>query len=205
MLFYFLNSHPAARASLTSELDQVFGPDSQSAATRIRASPRLLNNLLYTTAAIKETLRLFPPANTVRVGNPSVSVIDSNGIAYPTEPLPGTVVWPDSWVIGRDEKMFPEPRRFIPERWIAGLSKWPVPPPAAFRAFERGPRNCIGMEFGMLEVKVVAAMCVRDFEFVPGYAEDAPAVNGEKCYQMLFGSAKPKSGVPGRMVRLRPD
>lgn len=89
----------------------------------------------------------------------------------------------------------------MPERWIPEESPYPAPPPGAFRAFERGPRNCIGSEFGTLEIKVVMALTLRDFVFVPGYDEDALKVDGEPCYQMLFGSAKPKSSVPGTLVR----
>jgi len=57
----------------------------------------------------------------------------------------------------------------------------------------------------MLEIKVVMALTLRDFEFEPVYEEGAPEVDGEKCYQMLFGSAKPKSGVPGRVRRVGVD
>jgi hypothetical protein len=53
-----------------------------------------------------------------------------------------------------------------------------------------------------LEIKVVMALTLRDFDFEPAYEPEAPDVDGEKCYQMLFGSAKPKGGVPGRMRRV---
>ncbi|KAF2663601.1 cytochrome P450 [Microthyrium microscopicum] len=216
MLFYFLHHNPSVRDSLIAELNAVFPATSSnpstSAATaaKIRADPYVLNALPYTTATIKETLRLFPPANTVRVGTPDSFITDpATNTQYPTHDW---VVWPDSYVIGRDEQYYPEPLRFAPERWLPASeasrvqsdgSPWPIPPAGAFRAFERGPRNCIGAEFGMLEVKVVAAMCVREYEFVPGFKEGDACVDGEPCYQMLFGSAKPKGSVPGKMVRVK--
>ena len=182
MLFYFLSSNPTVRATLTNELNRTLGLTTASAAAAIRKDPYILNSLPYTTATIKETLRLFPPANTVRIGSPNVPLVDpTTGASYPTT---NCVVWPDSWVIGRDERYFPEPLRFAPERWIADVSPWPLPPAGAFRAFERGPRNCIGSEYGMLEVKVVVAICVREFEFVPGYGKDDARVDGEPCYQV---------------------
>jgi cytochrome P450 len=182
MLFYFLAQNPSARATLTTELDSVLGTSSASAAQAIRRDPYILNSLPYTTAVIKETLRLFPPANTVRIGSPSVLITDPNtNEQYPTDNF---VVWPDSYVIGRDEQYFPAPLRFVPERWLADMSEWPLPPPGAFRAFERGPRGCIGGEFGMLEIKVVVAIVVREFEFVTGYEKGCLNVDGDPCYQV---------------------
>jgi cytochrome P450 len=199
MIYYFLSFNPTVRAKACSELDEVFGKSIDESAKRIRDDPHLLNRMPYCTGVIKETLRLFPPANTVRVGSPDVFITDpETGEKFPTYDW---VVWPDSYVLGRHEKYFPEPQRFIPERWTEN-PPFPVPPAGAFRPFERGPRNCIGMEFGMLELKVVMALCLREFEFVPGYTEDADSVEGEKCYQMLFGSAKPKSSVPGTVKKV---
>lgn len=53
-----------------------------------------------------------------------------------------------------------------------------------------------------MEIKVVMALTLRDFDFEPSYEPRVPDVDGEKYYQMLFGSAKPKSGVPGRIRRI---
>jgi cytochrome P450 len=199
MIFYFLASNPVVRGKACAELDEVFGPSLSGTAQKIREDPYILNRLTYNMAVMKEALRLFPPANTVRVGSPSVSITDpATGERYPTYDW---VVWPDSYVIGRHEKYFPSPLEFMPERWIPEVSPFPMPPPGAFRAFERGPRNCIGGEFGTLEIKVVMALTLRDYVFVPGYDEDALRVDGEPCYQMLFGSAKPKMSVPGTVVK----
>jgi hypothetical protein len=63
--FYSLNTHPSAHARLDAELDAVLGPSATSPAT-LKASPRLINAFPYTTAVFKETLRIFPPASTMR-------------------------------------------------------------------------------------------------------------------------------------------
>lgn len=197
MIFYFLSKNPSVREKAIAELDGVFGPDLQKTAEMIRNDPYVLNKLPYNHAVMKEALRLFPPANTVRVGSPSIQITDpTTGKQYPTHDW---VVWPDSYVLGRDERYFPKPECFIPERYLPN-SAFPPIPAGAWRAFERGPRNCIGSEFGTLEIKVVMALTLRDFEFEPAYKENAPEVNGDPCYQMLFGSAKPKDGVPGRVT-----
>ena len=199
MIFYFLSKNQQVRRKACDELDEVFGPDVQTTAAKIRQDPHILNKLPYNHAVMKEALRLFPPANTVRVGSPSVNITDpKTGKRYPTYDW---VVWPDSWVLGRDERYFPKPNSFIPERYLPD-SPFPPIPAGAWRAFERGPRNCIGSEFGTLEIKVVMSLTLRDFAFAPAYAEDATKVDGDPCYQMLFGSAKPKGGVPGRVQKV---
>lgn len=198
MLFYFLSRNPSVRRKAAAELDFLFGTNLTNSAQKIRDDPYIMNKMPYCYAIIKETLRLFPPANTVRIGSPEVDIIDpKDGQSYPTYDW---VVWPDSYVLGRDERYFPRPLEFIPERYLPN-SPFPPIPPGAWRAFERGPRNCIGSEFGMLEIKVVVALTLRDFDFEPAYAKDAPTIDGEPIYQMLFGSAKPKGNVRGRMKR----
>ncbi|KAF2402988.1 cytochrome P450 [Trichodelitschia bisporula] len=202
MLFYYLSTAPHAVSTLRAELSTTFPPTTAETAARIRADPYILNSLPYATACIKETLRLFPPANTVRIGSPSVHITDpGTGATYPTLPRPGTVVWPDAYVLGRDDAYFPRATEFLPERWLpeSPVAQAPV---GAWRPFERGPRNCIGSEFGVMEVKVVVALCAREFEFEAVWPEGVADVDGERCYQMLFGSAKPKGGVPGRMKRM---
>jgi len=169
MIFYFLSKNPSVREKAVTELNEVFGSDFLTTAAMIRDDPYVLNKLPYNHAIMKEVLRLFPPANTVRVGSPSVQIIDPNtGKDYPTN---NWVVWPDSYVLGRDERYFPEPESFIPERYMPDSPFLPIPA-GAWRAFERGPRNCIGSEFGVLEIKVVMALTLRDFDFEPAYEKN---------------------------------
>jgi cytochrome P450 len=199
MIFYFLSKNPSAREKACKELDEVFGSSIHAAAQKIREDPHVLNRLLYNHAVMKEVLRLFPPANTVRVGSPSIYITDpSTGEQFPTYDW---CVWPDSYVLGRDERYFPEPKRFMPERFLPE-SPFPDIPPGAWRPFEKGPRNCIGSEFGTLEIKVVMALTLRDFDFEPCYQDDAINIDGEPCYQMLLVSAKPKNGCPGKIKKV---
>jgi cytochrome P450 len=199
MIFYYLSKNPAARAKACRELDEVFGLELQAAADKIRKDPYVLNQLPYNHAVLKETLRLFPPANTVRVGSPEIFITDpETNEKYPTYDW---CVWPDAYVLGRDERYFPQPDSFMPERFLPE-SPFPEIPTGAWRPFERGPRNCIGSEFGTLEVKVVMALTLRDFDFEPVYAKDVLTVDGDPCYQQLLVSAKPKGNCPGRVKRI---
>lgn len=81
-------------------------------------------------------------------------------------------------------------------------------------AFSKGPRNCIGQELALLELKMVLAMTVARFDFADafdelegevlrsdgsGYKAETGGVQeqwGEKAYQIQLGTAKPREGMP---------
>ena len=80
------------------------------------------------------------------------------------------------------------------------------PVKGAWRAFEFGPRNCVGQELSLLEIKIVLAMTIRRFEVRAVYREwerekgmRARSVSGEKGYQVLDGTNRPRGGFPCRV------
>ena len=55
---------------------------------------------------------------------------------------------------------------YRPERWLVDETQTNNPADRdAFMAFAKGPRNCIGQELAMLELKMVLAMTIRQFDF----------------------------------------
>lgn len=202
--FHLLSTHPSTRRLLIAELDRVLGPDYRKAALRITEEPRILNQLLYTLAVIKETLRLYPPASSTRSGEPGFSIYGPNGLQYPTN---GFLVWSNHLAIHRDPSCWPEPNNFLPERWLAEKGDRLYPVKGAWRAFEFGSRNCIGQELAMLELKIVLAMTTREFEIKSTYEEwdklkpgrGPKTVNGDRAYQILSGSAHPNDKLPCRV------
>ena len=83
--YHLLYTTPACLAKIRAERDLIFGTDLSSVSTAISKSPHLLNQLPYTSAIIKKTLRLFPPASNLRDGAPGVDLVDDDGTRYPTE------------------------------------------------------------------------------------------------------------------------
>jgi cytochrome P450 len=65
---YQLSQHPTALARLRKECEDIFGKDMSKTGDMIKADPYLLNKMKYGDAVVRETLRIFPPANTVRIG-----------------------------------------------------------------------------------------------------------------------------------------
>jgi cytochrome P450 len=84
---YLLSKDPAALTKIRAEHDEVFGRDVSSAAQMLKERPQLINQLTYTTAVIRETLRLLAPASGMRGGLPHVYLCDKNGNKFPTEGL----------------------------------------------------------------------------------------------------------------------
>ena len=202
--FHLLSTYPSIRRSLIAEHDQVLGLEHNQTASRISEKPQLLNQLSYTLAVIKETLRLYPPASSNRSGEPGYSIAGPDGLQLPTY---GFLVWSNSYAIHRDAKYWPEPNNFLPERWLVDEGHRLYPPKGVYRPFEFGPRNCIGQELAMLELKIVLTMTVREFEIKSVYDEwdrlhptkGPKTLNGDRAYQILNGAAHPSDGLPCRV------
>jgi len=178
--FYLLHRYPDVRKKLDAELNTFFPPGT-SAAEKIRQDPYVANRLEYTTAVLRETMRLFPPASTLRA--PDASTVHKTIIDPKTKnqyPMMGTHIWPVIHLINRNKRFFPEPTKFIPERFIQSQTPFPEAElfteagKDAFRPFEKGPRNCIGQELAMLEGRIILALTSREFDFVLEYPGEEP-------------------------------
>lgn len=202
---YLLHQNPETLVRLRAEHDEVFGQALSQTASKITQEPHLLNQLPYTTAVIKETLRLFPPATSVRQGAEGVDLIDKEGNQYPTANCMVFVLHP---AIQRDPANFVRAREFVPDRWLVG-SEDPLYPnvKGAWRAFEYGPRNCIAQLQVMVVLKAILALTVREFDIIPSYDEwDAKhprkgikTVDGIRAYQIDEGAAHPADHFPCRV------
>lgn len=202
--FHLLSKNPSIRQSLIAEHNDVFGQEYNQTASLICGNPHLLNQLPYTLAVIKETLRLYPPASSTRRGEENYFINGLDGRHLPTNEF---LIWINAYSIHHDPTYWPEPDEFIPERWLVPERHRLYPLKGAYRPFEFGPRNCIGQELAMLELKVVLVMTVREFDIVTVYEEwdqlhprkDPKHLNGNRAYQVLNGSAHPSDGLPCRV------
>jgi cytochrome P450 len=145
--WYLLATYPEAQAKLQDEVDRVLARRLPTAAD--------VNQLAFTNRAVRETLRLYPPAwvlsrraaETVVIGGYSVPV-GSNVIVSP-------------WVTHRDARFFPDPLAFEPDRWTAENEQ--SPPKFAYFPFGGGPRACIGNNFALMEATLLLAAVAQRY------------------------------------------
>ena len=209
-ILYLLSIHPDILNRVRAEHDKVLGSGPSLAANQICEAPYLLNQLPYTTAALKESMRLFPAASTTRRGEPSFTISDPrSGLHYAADP--DMLIWLVSHACHRDPAFWPRVNEFLPERWLAKEGEELYPKPGAWRPFELGPRACIGKELSLLELKIVLCLVARQFEISAAYEElDAEigmkrnktvkTIDGERAYQV--GKGEPSAFLPCRVRKL---
>jgi cytochrome P450 len=155
-LVYLLSENPAVAARLREEIDTQLGG----------RAPRMddLPKLRYLDAVMRETLRLYPPA--FAMAREVVRGFDLGGYHVPA----GHQVLMSAYAIQRSAKLYAEPDRFVPERWLDGSTE--QLPRFAYFPFGGGPRVCIGNHFAMMELALVGAVIVQQVELtvVPGFA-----------------------------------
>ncbi|KAI9876366.1 MAG: hypothetical protein M1830_006660 [Pleopsidium flavum] len=203
--YHLLSTHPEAMARLRAEHDKLFGTDLSRVPSVLVENPHLLNQIPYTLAVIKEAMRLFPAASSMREGSPGVDIIDDAGNRYPTE---GVYVWVLHLALQRNPKYWKEPDSFIPERWLVEPDDPLYPVKGAWRPFEFGPRNCIGQTLVTMDIRTVLVMTVREFDIRAAYDDwdklhpkkAIKTVRGERAYQIEKGGAHPADGFPCRVT-----
>ena len=127
-----------------------------------RVEPAMLPRLEYLDAVVKETLRLRPilPIVVRRLAAP----FTIGGYTLPK----GAAVAPCMYLTHLRPELFPEPRRFWPDRWLAEKKADPY----GYFPFGGGTRRCIGMAFALYEMKIILATVLSAAALrLPGGAE----------------------------------
>ena len=96
-----------------------------------------------------------------------------------TQACPGTDIprgYGFSGTAHRDHRWFPDPEAFRPQRF---MPEAPAIPRGAFMPFGAGPHFCIGQQFAMVEMAVIAAQLIRryDVAFESGTTLPCPQVD----------------------------
>lgn len=100
----------------------------------------------------------------------------------------GTSVWIPIYAIQRDPEYFPEPEEFRIERFSPEeISKRG---PGKYMPFGDGPRNCIGMRFGMMQSLLGISSLLNEFEFSLNEKSEPPVTFLERVFSIV-----PKNGI----------
>lgn len=149
-----LAQYPAYAAWVAEEAREVL----DSGAVGIDAFERLPR----TRAVVLEALRLYPPVWNL----PRIATVD---IPMGDWVLPaGAVALVPVWVLQRDPRWWNRPDEFVPERWLDGDAqvdeRLPGQPPGAWLPFGLGNRHCIAKRLAPIEVTLILAMMMRDWD-----------------------------------------
>ncbi|KAI1794923.1 cytochrome P450 [Ganoderma leucocontextum] len=153
--FLAMSLHPEVVAKAQAELEAVVGPNRlPDHADR--------SDLPYVNAIIKECLRW---QNAVPLCIPHAAVEDDefDGYFIPA----GTVVFPNVWAILHDPEAYPEPDRFLPDRFLKDGKLNPDVRDPGTVAFGFGRRICPGRHFAEAALFINIACVLHVFAIAP--------------------------------------
>lgn len=170
---YFLLKNPDILKRLREEVDLHAAIDTDGVATYAS-----VKNLPYLRACLDESLSLLPPVCTGlhRVTPPEGYEIDGHWIAG------GTAVAVPIYTAHRNPAFFPEPERYVPERWLSEKAKGAQ---ASFIPFSAGARGCIGRNITYIEQMMLLASLVRRYDF--GFDDEGFELAHEEAFNLWPG------------------
>ena len=172
--WHLLSRHDGIRAKVKAEVDAVVGP---ARLPGLEDAARLP----YTEAVFSEAMRIYPPVWVV--GRRALEDVTIGDIAVPRR----TIVIMSQYLVHRDERWWPAPLEFRPERWLDEAAKSARPKFAYFH-FGGGARVCIGDAFAWTEGVLLLAVMARQWKF-------EPTSNAEVGINPTV-TLRPKGGLP---------
>jgi len=150
--WFYMSRSQSAYTKLKTEIRSTFRSSDEI------VSGSKLSSCVYLYACIDESLRISPagPSEFAREVLPGGTII--NGEHFPR----GVVVGCAHWAMGYNEKIFGDPTRFRPERYIpsetTGVTVEEVNRiKSYFQPFLIGPTNCVGKNVAMTELALIIA------------------------------------------------
>lgn len=131
----------------------------------------MMKKMKYLDCVMKEVQRVYPTAPFI--GREVTEDTDICGYTVPK----GTGAGVLTFLLHRNPKVFPNPEKFDPDRFLPEntIGRHPY----AYVPFSAGPRNCIGQKFALSEQKVVVSSLIRKFVVTSVHHRDKLIVVGE--------------------------
>ncbi|XP_072032924.1 cytochrome P450 3A17-like [Amphiura filiformis] len=174
LICYAIATHTSAQDELIKEIDQLEDNDS--------ISYDAIMKMEYLDMVIKEALRLYPP--TVVFDRVCSETVQYESITIPA----GMTVCIPVWSIHRDSKYWTNPHKFNPHRFKSHITQ------CSYLPFGGGPRNCIAMEFVLLQIKLAILHLLRLYRLETCLETQVPPVLGST------GLLTPRDGVILKLV-----
>ncbi|KAJ5597022.1 hypothetical protein N7450_003480 [Penicillium hetheringtonii] len=152
-IFYYLTHNPESYQKLVSEIRSSFTHEDEITFNAI-------GNLKYLKAVIQEAFRIHPsvPVGLHRITPNAGSYIDGRWVPG------GTWVSVALLAAYRSPKSWQRPDEFAPERWL-GDPEFESDNRQIWAPFSIGPRKCIGMNLAYLNMRLIVARLIWNFDF----------------------------------------
>lgn len=120
-----------------------------------------IKHLVYLQAIVKETLRLYPPGP-LSVPHQAIENCEVTGYFIPKQ----TRLFVNAWKLHRDPRIWSEPEKFSPERFLTTQAELDVSGQHfEFTPFGSGRRSCPGITFAMQVTHLTLARILQGFDF----------------------------------------
>lgn len=149
-----LFKNPQVYKKLVEEIRGAFASYEDITMEGIQALP-------YVNACLKEALRMYPPVPTTF---PHLTPAEGSTICGRFVP-PNTIVAAYHMAMYRSPRLFTDPDEFRPERWL-GDKRYAKDELSAVQPFHVGPRDCLGKNVAMHEMRLMLAKILYHFELV---------------------------------------
>ena len=153
---YLLSQNPTVASRLRNEIDNVL-----AGRYPIYAD---IESLPYARMVLSEAMRIYPPVWVIT----RLAVQDVEIGAYRVPKDSSVLLSP--WMTHHDERYYPEPLKFDPDRWTPANAA--TRPKMAYFPFGGGARVCIGEPFAWMEGILLLAIIVQKWDMClePGFS-----------------------------------
>jgi cytochrome P450 len=179
--FYLLSQNPEALGQLQAELKRVLNGRNPAYTD--------VENLPYTRMVLSESMRMYPPAWIMT--RTAIEDVEIGGYPVPK----GASVILSQWVVHHNERYYPDPMKFDPERWTP--DEIAARPKMTYFPFGGGARMCMGESFAWMEGILLLATIAQKWELClePGFpVELLPEITLRSRYGMRMQLSRKKSG-----------
>jgi cytochrome P450 len=170
--WYLLSQHPVEEARLHAELDAVLGGRAPTQDD--------LPKLAYARRVVEESMRVYPTAPGL---SSRVALADDEICGVKVKKGDSVAIAP--WVVHHHRRLWDEPTRFDPDRFLPERSAGR--PRFAYLPFGAGPRVCIGQVMAMNEAVLILASLAQRYRL-----RLAP---GQDVVPQAYVTLRPKYGL----------
>lgn len=190
---FYLSRNETIQKRLATEIRGAFATKDD-----IKGGNLLQSDCKYLQAFIKESLRMSPP-----VPADLAREVLRGGISVDGHFLPeGVRVSTCSFCLHHNKELYDEPFAFRPERWIVGekgsTEESVALAESGYMPFSGGPRGCVGKNLAYLEMSIVIAKIIHQFEIRkdessnlgggnPNFIEGRHVVDQFQLYDIFVG------------------